>query len=85
MYQISGKDVIFTWLEHETDSERALLFLDWLVEFATDPLKNAQRVPGILAPVYIAIAPLRDKPVVVRFVLADQFHTIVVRGIGPLP
>jgi hypothetical protein len=59
--------------------------LDWLVGFAETPLEGAQRVPGILAPVYITIVPLPGVPAVVRFLLADQFNTILVKKIVPLP
>ena len=59
--------------------------LEWLAEFATNPLDGAQRVPGILAPVYIRIIPLPGVPAVIRFLVADQFHTVVVKKIAPLP
>jgi hypothetical protein len=55
------------------------------VEFAGNPLQGAQRVPGILAPVYITIVPLPGVPAVVRFLVADQFNTILVKKIVPLP
>jgi hypothetical protein len=85
VYQISGNAEIFKWIEHETDSNRCHVMLDWLVEFAREPLKTAQRVPGILAPVYITIVPLPGTPAVVRFLVADQFNTLVVKKIVPLP
>jgi hypothetical protein len=59
--------------------------LEWLVGFAEDPLKSAKRVPGILAPVYVVIVPLPGNPAVIRFLLANQFNTIVVKKIAPLP
>jgi hypothetical protein len=84
LYQITGRDIIFDWLGGQTDSERTMAMLDWLVEFAGDPHRYGQRVPGVRAPAYIAIVPLRE-PVVVRYLLAEQFHTINVLAIGPLP
>jgi hypothetical protein len=59
--------------------------LDWLVGFAEDPLATAQRVPEILAPVYISVVPLPGVSAVVRFLLAEQFHTVVIKKILPLP
>jgi hypothetical protein len=85
VYQISGNDEIFRWIERETDSNRSLCMLEWLVEFAENPLESAQRVPGILAPVYVAIVPLPGNPAVIRFLLADQFNTILVKKIAALP
>ncbi len=58
--------------------------LDWLAEFAQDPLKDAHRVPGIKAPVYLAVVPLRP-PVVVKFLHANQFRTVRLIAFGPLP
>jgi hypothetical protein len=83
VYQIAGRDLLFDWLERQTDSERRLQMLEWLAEFAADPLDRAQRVPGVLAPVYIAVAPLRP-PVVVRFLLAEQFRTVRLLAFLPL-
>ncbi|MGH9152897.1 MAG: hypothetical protein ACRD03_10975 [Acidimicrobiales bacterium] len=74
----------FEWLHRQGDPERRLALLDWLVTFAADPLVGAQRVPGILAPVFIAVVPLRP-PVVVRFLCADQFRTVRIISIKALP
>ena len=85
MYQIDGRDVVFAWLSREPNMEQRAAMLDRLAELAIDPLKAAQRVPGVLAPVYVAVLPLAAAPVVVRFLLAEQFQTVKILGIGPLP
>jgi hypothetical protein len=86
VYQIEGKDVIFAWLEHEPNSDCAYLFLTWLANLAEDPLGGyPQRVPGVLGPVFIEVVPLGAKHIIVRFLVADQFHTVRILGIGPLP
>lgn len=59
--------------------------MDWLVGFSEEPLTDAQRVPGALSPLYIVVVPLPGEPVVVRFLLAEQFFTILVKRIVPLP
>lgn len=90
MYQISGRELIFTWLERESDPECRELFLEWLTDLARDPINDkATRLPGVLAPVYVQIVPLGRGPnskfVVVRYLVADQFNTVRVMAIGPLP
>lgn len=57
MYQIEGREVLFDWLAWETDSDCRQAMLDWLVEFVEDPLADAQRVPGIRAPIYLVVTP----------------------------
>jgi hypothetical protein len=83
LYQIDGRNVIYDWLSHEPVLERRVAFLEWLVELATTPSAQGRRVPGIPAPVYLAVV-LRP-PVVVRYLIAEQFHTVRVIGISPLP
>jgi hypothetical protein len=86
VYQIEGKDVIFAWLEHEHHSDCRYVFLTWLANLSEDPHSGGpQRVPGILGPVYIEVVPLGPKHIIVRFLIAEQFHTVRILGIGPLP
>jgi hypothetical protein len=90
VYQIAGKDVIFTWLEHEPNLECRESFLEWLAGLATDPITDrAIRLPGVLAPVYVEIVPLGRrrgaKHAVVRFLVSDQFHAVRILAIAPLP
>lgn len=84
MYQLDGRDLLFEWLARQGDSNRRLAMLDWLAGLASDPLDHAQRVPGVLAPVYTAVAPVRP-PVVVVFLLAEQFRTVKLIRIRDLP
>jgi hypothetical protein len=84
LYQIDGRDLLFDWLARQTDADRRLAMLDWLAGLASDPLGQAQRVPGVLAPVYMAVAPLRP-PAVVTFLLAEQFRTLKLIRIRSLP
>lgn len=84
MFQISGRDVVFEWLSRQTDSERRRAMLDWLVDFSQEPLANAQRVPGIRAPIFIAVVPLPLDAAVVRFLYAEQFRTVRILAIKPL-
>jgi len=90
VYQIAGKDLIFSWLEHEPNLECRELFLEWLADLARDPINDrATRLPGILAPVYVQIVPLGRRPgskyAVVRYLVSDQFNAVRVLAIGPLP
>ncbi len=82
MFQIDGRGVLFEWLARETDSQRRLSMLDWLVEFAKDPLEGAERVPSIAAPVFVTLVPLRP-PVVVTFLYAFHFRTVKLLKIEP--
>ncbi len=84
MYQLDGRDLIFGWLERETDTRRRQAMLDWLARFAERPRTDAQRVPGLRAPVYVTVVPL-DPPVVVRFLIAEEFRTIRLIELLPLP
>lgn len=84
MYQLDGRDLLFEWLARQSDSDRRLAMLDWLAGLASDPLERAQRVPGVLAPVYMTVAPVRP-PVVVTFLLAEQFRTVKLIRISDLP
>lgn len=76
--------MLFDWLAREGDTDRRLALLEWLTVLADDPLRHARRVPAIRAPVYIVFAPLRPTPVVVRFLLAEQYHTVKLIDIRPL-
>jgi hypothetical protein len=58
--------------------------LEWLVDFARNPTAGAQRVPGVRAPIFIRVVPVHP-PVYVTFLLADEFHTIKVIKIRPMP
>ncbi|MDP9389245.1 MAG: hypothetical protein M3Q48_15350 [Actinomycetota bacterium] len=84
MYQIDGREVLFEWLRRQGDPERRMAMLDWIVTFASNPLAGAQRVPGVRAPVFIAVVPL-NPPVVVTFLHAEQFRTVRLIKITPLP
>jgi hypothetical protein len=90
MYQIVGKDVVYAWLEREPNADFRQAFLEWLANLAIDPInERASRVPGVLAPVYVQIVALGRrldrKHVVVRYLVADQFHAVRILTIGPLP
>lgn len=84
MYQLAGKEKLFSWLANEQDPGRRQAMLDWLVSFSWSPRRDAQRVPGLQAPVYIVVVPL-DPPVVIRFLLAEQFHAIRLISLRTLP
>ncbi len=84
MYQIDGRDVLYDWLSRQTDTERRLSMLEWLADLASNPLDRAHRVPGVLAPVYIAVVPTQP-PAVVTFLLAEQFQTVKLIKIGKFP
>lgn len=83
-FQIEGREVIFGWLERTSDSNDRLIILDWLAALAHDPLDEAFRLPGVQAPIYLAVVPLRD-PVTVKFLYAEQFRTLKVISVDPLP
>lgn len=84
MYQIDGRDVLFDWLSKQQDMDRRMLMLEWFVEFARDPVAKAYRLPGVKAPVYLAIVPTRPRSAV-KFLLAEQFRTVKIISIDPLP
>lgn len=84
MFQIDGRDVLFDWLSRESDSERRLTMLEWLAGWVADPLRSAHRVPGVRAPVYMVLVPLRP-PVVIKFLYAEQFHALKLIEMGLLP
>lgn len=83
LYQISGKDVLYDWLSKEPDPSCRLLMLEWLARIAEDPIRDAYRVPGILAPVYLAVTPVRN--VTMTFLFIEQFHTVAIKEFGTLP
>lgn len=83
MYQLDGREVIFGWLAAETDPAEREAMLDWLAAFCLDPLADATRVPGVRAPVYVVVTPVRGQ--VLRFLLAEQFQTIKLIEFVPLP
>lgn len=84
MYQLEGRDLIFEWLEHETDSELRQGMLDWLALLADDPDSiEASRVPGVRAPVFLAVTPVRN--VTVTFLRADQFRVLKIIRFDTLP
>ena len=43
---------------------------------SAETLAGALRVPGVLAPVYITVVATTRPPVVITFLLADQFRTL---------
>ena len=57
--------------------------LDWMYTFCESPLDDAHRVPGIRAPVYIVVTPVRRTTL--RFLLAEQFRTISLIEFRVLP
>lgn len=75
MYQIEGREVLFDWLRREQDANRRLMFLEWLIDVASDPWRVAHRIPAIAAPVCLRIAPVKP-PAVVKLLIADQFRTV---------
>lgn len=85
MFQIEGRDVLFDWLEHESDPEQRDLMLSWLADLAQsdDPTDDAWRVPGIRSPVYIALTPVRN--VFVKFLFVPQFFAIKLIEFDTLP
>lgn len=85
MFQIVGREVLFEWMSNETDPTRRLAILERLASFAEDPLRHAHRVPGVEAPVFILVVPIRPSPVLVRFLYADQFHAVRIIDIRPMP
>jgi hypothetical protein len=86
MYQLAGENVIFAWLEREPNQDFRLAFLEWLAALAVNPTRiGSTRLPGIRAPLFVEVVPLGGKHVVVRFLIAEQFRTVRILGIGPLP
>ena len=85
MFQIEGREVLFGWLEKEHDTQRRLGVLEWLTEFSDDPLKDAWRVPGIRAPVFIVKIPVLPAPVLMKFLYVDQYRVVKIIDLGPLP
>jgi hypothetical protein len=87
MYHIDGRAVLFDWLASESDPEHRTLMLEWLAGLVQeeDPGANPDvyRVPGITAPVYIAVTPVRN--VIVKFLLARRFFTIKLIEFDTLP
>ncbi|MBV8160224.1 MAG: hypothetical protein JO265_04810 [Acidimicrobiia bacterium] len=81
MYQIDGRGLLFDWLAAEPDPDRRRLLLDALQALAENPLADAERVPGVRAPVYVTVLPLTP-PVALTFLLAEQFRTIRLIRIG---
>jgi hypothetical protein len=84
MYQIDGRDVLFDWLSREPDPEQRLLMLEWVAGLASAPYSGSRRVPGIDAPVYIALVATRQITVA-RFLVAEQYKTIRLINFRPLP
>ena len=85
MFQIEGREELWAWLDSEPDSQRRLGMLEWLAEFAADPLRDAWRVPGIRAPVFIVKVPLVPLPVLLKFLYVDQYRVIRIIEFSPLP
>lgn len=85
MFQIEGREELWGWFDSEPDPQRRLGMLEWLAEFATNPLRDAWRVPGIRAPVFIVKVPLVPLPVLLKFPYVDQYRVIKIIDVGPLP
>jgi hypothetical protein len=85
-FQISGHDVVFSWLSSQPNAECRRVFLDWLAAVVDDPTGRGTKIPGVLSPIYLAIVPLGQKDTaVVRYLVSDQFHAVRILTIGPLP
>ncbi len=56
--------------------------LDWLAEFADDPTASAMRVPGVAAPIYLVVTPVRRTTL--KFLLAEQFRAVKLIGFDSL-
>lgn len=82
MYQVDNRNVLFDWLQREPDVTRRQTMLDWMVELADDPLRDAHRIPGIRAPVYLRLTALDN--VALKFLHAEQFHVVRLIELGPL-
>lgn len=83
LFQIEGRDVLFDWLEHETDVAKKDVMLAFLADLAEDPLKNAYRVPGISAPVFLVVTPVNN--LTLKFLYAQQFKVLKLIEFEPLP
>lgn len=57
--------------------------LDWLAGLAQDPLAHGHRVPGVPAPLYLGIVPMRP-PETVTFLHAEEYHVVKIIKIEPL-
>lgn len=85
MYQISGRDQIFAWLEHEPDMTRRSCLLEWLGQLAQYPLRDAARLPGVRAPVFIQFVAMTSGPgLAITYLVDDQFHVVRILQIRAL-
>lgn len=83
MYQFSNEAVLFDWLARETDITKREAMLDFMSELAETPADLGVRVPGSRKPVYVA--PTRVEGWVVRYMVVEQFETVVLAGFARLP
>jgi hypothetical protein len=83
VYQIEGREVLWAWLEKESDPANRTRMLEFMVDLATDPSEDAHRVPGIRAPVYLRVTPVRN--VTVTYLIAEQFKVVKLSEFGTLP
>lgn len=83
MYNVDGRDLLFTWLEREPDATRRQIMLEWIADIADDPHNAGIAIPGRRLPVYLAVGRLGD--VTIKYFVAEQFHTVQLLEFGRLP
>lgn len=83
MYRIDNEGLLLDWLAHESDPGERQRMLDWMATLADDPLAHAHRVPGIRAPVYLVVTPVRR--VTLTFLCAREYNVIKLIEWGSLP
>lgn len=74
-YQIAGREVLYAWLEGETDSARREAMLAFMAPLAEDPEFDAIRVPGNRAQVFWRPAPSVPE-VIVTYLVAHEYHVV---------
>jgi len=75
LYQLVGRDLLFDWLAQEPNPQRRQAVLDRLAALARRPTADAQRLPGVRAPVYIAVVAT-EPLVIIEFLVAEEFRTV---------
>jgi len=83
VYQFSKEQVLSDWLARETDSANRQAMLDFMAELAERPTGLGVRVPGTPKPIYVA--PTRVPGWVIRYMVVEQFKTVVLASFARLP
>ena len=86
MYQVNGQEVVTAWLQSEPNPQHRSALLDVMASLGQEPVpEDAVRLEDERAEVYVLIANLGDKMVLVRYFVGHQLHAVRILAIESVP